>query len=276
MSRLRLKFKLNQGREGIPLDKFAEIAQEADKFLRMLAHDVKIDIPKGDLIAGQFKNGSVLFDVEYAGTSSDVEVQRYARGFEYVSAFPAQLKNKKTRSIQDLINVSTLAQYAKIGKVMDPDEKLGMAVYRNRGVQDKDWRYLSTRRSAEIYEALAATVEYSGSLQGAIFAFHKESRPPYFTIKELSSGTLVNCLFAPHQYKSIVEVLRDRDAIVHVNGLVKASRIDRKPVRMQVEYIEPAEKLTDEDIEHFFGCAPNLTGSLSTAEFISQIRDRDN
>lgn len=44
---------------------------------------------------------------------------------------------------------------------------------------------------------------------------------------------------------------------------------------MIMQQIEVAEKLSDKEFEEFFGSCPNLTGQLSTQEFIDQIRGRN-
>ena len=65
MARIRVRFEINKGQIGAPLDKLGEIASEAEKFLRMLAQDLRLDVKKGDWTALNFENGSVGFDVEF-------------------------------------------------------------------------------------------------------------------------------------------------------------------------------------------------------------------
>ncbi len=279
MPQIKFRVILNEGREGTPLDKLGDITQEMDKFLRMLASDIGIQISKGDFLTSNFKNGSVLFDVKFAGTADEISMERYQKGFQYVSQFPDNYKaSKKIRQslLTSQVRTATIAQYAKMGKIIDPDEKIGMALYGKRGLRKKDWSYLSRVRASEIMDALEDTVEYSGSIQGVISALHKEATPPFILLKELSTDTIIKCVYDPHQYPSIVHALKERDALVHVDGLIKASRIEQKPVRMHVEDITICDRLQDEDIERFFGCAPDLTGALSTSDYIEQIRERSN
>ncbi len=283
MPQIKLRVLLNEGREGTPLDKLGGITQEMDKFLRMLAVDIGIHISKGDFVTSNFRNGSVLFDVKFAGTADETSMERYQKGFQYVSQFPYDNKSNRRSgrtirrsALTSQVKTATIAQYAKMGKIIDPDEKIGMALYGKRGIRKKDWSYLSRVRASEIMDALEDTVEYIGSIQGVISALHKEAMPPFIILKELSTDTLIKCIYGPHQYPSIVHALKERDAVVHVGGLIKASRIEQKPVRMQVEEITISERLLDEHIERFFGCVPKMTGDLSTADYIEHIRERSN
>lgn len=279
MPHIKFRIKLNEGREGAPLDKLGDITQEMDKFLRMLAGDIGIPMSRGDFLTSNFKNGSILFDVEFAGTADEISIERYQNGFRYVSQFPEHINMKrKIRDsvIANQVRTATIAQYARMGKIIDPDEKIGMALYGKRGVRKKDWSYLSRGRASEIMDALEDVIEYLGSIQGVITALHKEATPPFIIVKELSTETMIKCTYEPHLYLSIVHALKERDAVVHVDGLIKASRIEQRPVRMQIDGISISERLLDDDIERFFGCAPGLTGDLSTAEYIDQIRERSN
>jgi hypothetical protein len=48
-----------------------------------------------------------------------------------------------------------------------------------------------------------------------IHALHKESDDPHITIREQVSRNLVKCYFSKEHYDEIVDLLRDRDAVVY-------------------------------------------------------------
>ena len=74
-------------------------------------------------------------------------------------------------------------------------------------------------------------------------------------------------------YQDIVRLLKDKDAVVCVSGMIKANMADRRIEEIHAEKFGASEPFTDEDLEKFFGCAPNITGNQSTQQFIRKIRD---
>lgn len=59
MARLKVRFSINKGRHGAPMAKLGKISEQAEKFLRSLAHDCEIPTKPGEWLAANFKNGSV-------------------------------------------------------------------------------------------------------------------------------------------------------------------------------------------------------------------------
>jgi hypothetical protein len=43
MARIRVRFAVNEGGHGAPLDKLADVAREAERLLRMVAADLSLD-----------------------------------------------------------------------------------------------------------------------------------------------------------------------------------------------------------------------------------------
>jgi hypothetical protein len=81
MSRLRVKLILNEGGEGVPLSQLTDIAEEAEKFLRYLAHDAGLTIQRGEWLARNFVNDSVRFDIEKESFQPIEAVKEFNRLF---------------------------------------------------------------------------------------------------------------------------------------------------------------------------------------------------
>ena len=68
MSELKIKLELNKGRKGVPIDRLAQVANEARKFFEMFAKDVELG--DGEWVAEEFTNGSLGFDNTFVGEAS--------------------------------------------------------------------------------------------------------------------------------------------------------------------------------------------------------------
>ena len=108
-------------------------------------------------------------------------------------------------------------------------------------------------------------------------SLYKESEPPYFDVRELSSQQIVKCIYRPENYLQVVELLKSKDAVVLISGTIKARRIDRKIEEIRVEKMRSTEPLSDDEFSRLRGSAPDLTGDMSTEEFIesSRLPDRN-
>jgi hypothetical protein len=64
------------------------------------------------------------------------------------------------------------------------------------------------------------------------------------------------------------------NAVIHVFGFTSTDVVDRKIEQMEVSKILVAPVLGEDDFERLFGSNRQFTGSLSTQEFINNVRDR--
>ena len=114
-------------------------------------------------------------------------------------------------------------------------------------------------------------------IQGIIHSLYKESSPPYFDARQLSTQDIVKCLYKQEDYRLVVNLLQRRDAVVIVSGLVEPRmRLDRKITEIRIERMRSTEPLSDAEFAKLQGAAPELTGRLSTDDFIERQRRRDN
>jgi hypothetical protein len=209
MARLRLRLQLNKGRLGAPLSKLGRISEQAERFLRALATEVQINNP-GEWLAVNFANGSVSYDAEYQGDVSQAQAAIFSRHLEYVVDY-----DPDAEGAQGMVQPGTLAEYARIGALIDPDEVVGIGIYRDEKTKPI-WRQISYAKTARIRRAVEAPLPTYGAVQGIIHSLQKEARQPYFQVRELATDVLVRCTYT-------VAHGRDQDTW-YIKQLLQAAR----------------------------------------------------
>lgn len=164
----------------------------------------------------------------------------------------------------------TLAQYAKIAKVLGPHEKVAFGLY--HGDEQLPYRYAPlTKREAEILSGfLAEEVTYRGSIHGTIHDIGIEELA--FHLRRAGTRDLVRCDFREYLYHDVHEACERREAVVYVHGLITARRVDREVMKVRAEKIKVAPGLSDERYRAFFGADADYSGQDSSAEFIERGR----
>jgi hypothetical protein len=104
-------------------------------------------------------------------------------------------------------------------------------------------------------------------------SWFKEASPPYFNLRESVSGRMVKCFYDKEDYPHVVSLLQKKNAIIQVIGMVTANLVDRRIEEVHAQKFAIAEELSDADFEKFFGFAPDLTGDLTTEEYVSSVRE---
>ena len=272
MATLRVRLEINKGRVGVPLVKLARVSEEFEKFLRMLGEDVGIESSIGDWIAIRIKDGSFECDAELAGRATTENlIASFNQSFEEISA----LTSNGSASLAQIRTV-TMKQYVKMSKSIDADEKIIFGLYRNGPSEPDKWIDFTKKSAAELQAKIEKIIEYDGSIQGRIDNLNKGVTPPYFTLRDLSTGDRIKCVFPADKYGAVVEALQERNAVVHVFGKLKLIQAENKIDILMVERIEVAEKYQEGDIEKLRGIQPNLIGDMTTEQFINKIRSRGN
>ncbi|HVF57255.1 MAG TPA: hypothetical protein VM934_13960 [Pyrinomonadaceae bacterium] len=254
------------------MDKLAQITAETERFLRMIVEDVNRQIT-GSWIAKDFDNNSVDFTASYVGSISPEQVQACNHALAQTIREDTDFDHFGTQ-----IRRATLLQYAKIAKPIAPDDAIYFGLFDTETESDKptEQHTLTKERSLQIEQTLKVTdrIQYEGSTQGTIMALFKDN-VPHFRLRELYSEEWFPCYFSYTLYDKVIYALQNKDTVVHVAGLITASRTERRPLDMQVKRIENAVEYIEGDLEKFIGCAPYATGDLSTEQFIDLIRGRD-
>ena len=232
----------------------------------MVGEDVGIAGFQADWIATDFKSGSLSFNVESTGTTDEEQVVKFRHAVSDISGYEPQ-RQRPPAGVRN----ETIVQFAKIPTVVDAGESLRLGIFSN-GSPTPEWVPMTKQHAAAVIEYFEDRIEYQGMVHGIVHSLYKESEPPYFDVRDISTGELVKCLFSPDLYKRVVVMLTQKDAIVMVSGMIRARRSDRRIDEMRVERMDAAPSLSDGQFQRFFGCAPNLTGGKSTTRHIGRLR----
>jgi hypothetical protein len=266
MATIRVRFQLNKGRMGAPLSKLGKIAGQAERFLRALATDANIDQSSGEWLALNFDNGSVSYDAEFQGIVSPAQAMIFNRHSEYVVDF-----DPDAEGIQGMARAETLAEFARLGALLDADEVIGIGLYQERRKKPV-WRQISYAKTVAVRQAVEAPLPTYGAVQGIIHSLQKEAKQPYFQIRELSTESLVKCTYTSAQYSEVANALQERTTVIHVSGDITYDRIARIVSELRMDRMERSRVLTPAEFEEFFGSAPQFTGEMSTGGYMDSIR----
>lgn len=276
MAQLRIRIELKRPRKGIELPKLIRLAEEAQKFLRMVAEDVGIRPDEGTWVAENFYNQGIGFDNDFQFAEVDqAQVASYIHAVDVITMIDRE-NSWQARGIRPL----TVLQSAKMAAIADDDEvvRLGLLKADVTGLAphvDVDWRPLPKPRAHEIIEFYQATVEYRGMIQGLIHSLFKEAAPPYFTLRDFASRELVRCEFKAGDWPSLHQALTRKDGVVLVAGWLRVKRVDKAIELMRVDKIQGTKAVSENELKAFFGSAPGWTGDMTTDEFIKSVRTDD-
>jgi len=115
-------------------------------------------------------------------------------------------------------------------------------------------------------------VVYYGGMRGKIHSIFKKAFNPYIKIRDVLTDKLIVCYYPKKSYGEIVRLLEERDSTVAVFGRIIADRTDHSIIQIWAEKFEVLPKYQEGDREKFIGCAPDLTGGLSSEEYIRRNR----
>ena len=266
MARIRVRFQINKGRTGAPLSKLGDLSKQIERFLTAVAADVDVVAKPGEWLALNFDNGSVSYDAEFQGDVRPARAAEYARALEFIADY-----DPESEGTNNLVSHASLIEFARVGGLLDPDESLRFGIYLPRRAKPK-WRTISYSKSAQIRREMESPIYGYGSVQGLIHTLHKEAKDPYVQLRELSTESLVRCHYPLQLYSSVVEALRERTTVVLVGGNMRYDKATKALQEIRMDRIEKARILSAAEFEQFFGSAPDLTGDLTTDEFVDMIR----
>jgi hypothetical protein len=265
MTKIRVPMVLNKGKRGIPLHKLSGIVKETENFLGMLAEDIGLSGDKNQWLGFDFKSSSVSFTAEYTPPVETPTARQFANYFDDI---------RRGKYVQE-VRSGTRYQYAKIAEQLEEDDVVEFGIYKDPEGLIADFLQLSKRDVPMIIGEIQRAVESYGSVQGVIHSIYMGSRPRHFFIRELSTNNLIKCIYSSEQYPELMKVLQKESIVVHVHGEIKTDMINLEIEQMDMLQIEASDKLSDKEFEEFFGSCPNLTGKLSTQDFINQVRGRN-
>lgn len=282
MSNLRIQIEIHKGIRGVPLHKLSQIVGDIQRFLSMLSEDIGLAVKAESWIGLDFTNGSLAFVAEKVEAVAPEEI------LSFNAAFVSIVDKQPIAPVRR----ATIAQYAKIADPIEPEEAVSFDLFEpeeehvyepEEGIEYVHHEVPPVRRlqltrseALAIQTEVQAKVRAYGALQGRIHSLFLGSRPAYFNLRELSTGSLVKCVYKPKVYPEIASALQRRNAVLHVYGYTTTDIVERKLEEMEVARVVLAPTLTDEQFDQLFGAKPGFTGKLTTQEFINYARDRGN
>jgi len=267
MATFRVRFKLNPGRTGIALGKLSKQTENIEQFLRSLATDLGHDDAPGQWLAKDFKDGSFNNTAEYQAV---VEADAAAR---FNDAVLALAKYGPSKKIPSFVSHATIDRFATLREGLDPDENIGIAVFDVDTGRMKRWTFVDRLALEYIGASVESEVKYVGAVMGRTHEWNKGAREPYIIIRELNTGELVKCVYSDTDYSKVAALFKEKTSVVVIQGLVSYNRITGKTLITIAREFDIAPDFSEKDFEEFFGCAPGLTGGMSTEDFISRGRD---
>lgn len=270
MATLRIRFKLNPGREGIALGKLSKQTENIELFLRSLASDLGVDDSTGMWLASKFTNGSVFTTAEYQAI---VEAQ-LAYDFNDDVLALVNYKPAKKPLPSNISNV-TVDRFARLRESLDPDENIGIGIIDVENEKKIKWNNVSRLHLEEIGDSVETESIYLGAIMGQTYEWNKGAAKPFLMIREITSGDLVKCIYRDDDYDKVAKLFQKKNSVVTVYGTVILNRLTGKSEVISSDGFEIAPEFSKEDYEKFFGCAPDLTDGLSAAEYIAKGRNSE-
>lgn len=268
MAKIRIAVEFNRGRSRASLSRFGSLCSDLNKFLVSAAKDVGIDI--GEFSAFDFTNRSVAFKAE----SPDIEDAKAAKYRGEIRELIAYEPSKGTW--KGVLTGRSLKSYSTISEHMELDDTLEIALLDSANEDQWDsfsWLQIKKRHAEAIAEFISEPISYYGSVFGKIHSLFKEGDEPHFTLRESVSNRLVACHYRNEDYATIYDLLKERDAHVHVAGIIVFSREMNEIESIDCERMKRVSELSDEQTRGVLQELGNVTGALTTEDFIKKIRD---
>jgi hypothetical protein len=239
MSYLRLRITLNKGKRGISLEKLEQVVEEMRKFLYSMGDDLDLTEPT-NWVGVDFKNSSLEFTNEY---HLSVDTARLTR-------FNGAIITLARSEYPPSLSASTSEHFFNVASLLDSDEIADIAVFSEDGNPISHEISRRTATLARFIDVLPFR-QTAGAVQGKIHSLYKESRPPHFMLRELSTGNLIKCVYGVDDYPAIIKALEDRDQVLHVRGTVVTDTRERNIDHVIVKQILLAGSYGFEDVENF-------------------------
>ena len=246
MPKLRVKIEINKGGVGVKLFKLSGIAEESLRFFQMLCKDAGIDAKPADWIAQNFGNECVDYECQTEKAVPKRKADRYTAGLRSVVNFTPNTSPFTIRR-------GTIRQFSHITKSLDAKEVVSFGIFRDPNRDYVDWFHLSREMGLKIQAEIPACVRYYGQIQGIVHAFHKEADDPHVTIREHIFGGLVKCFFPRDQYDGIVNLLREKSAVVYTEGMISENIITGEIESVESERYKVLKPITYLDLDAIFG-----------------------
>jgi hypothetical protein len=265
MARIKIRIELNRGREGILPRKLIAHTERLEEFLKSLANDLNVPREKNEWLAKDFENGSCLYTLELQAVENAAKVAEFNSRFRGLTSYSPESDTPPT-GVSEL----TLLKYSDLRESLDVDEPIRFGIY--EGEDKPDWITGSRTQMQEVADSTNVRAEYIGSVMGIVHELNKGANPPYIKVRDLVSGDLIRCDYQNKDYDHVVALVKKRDAVVNVYGLITVNRLTKRVELVKATLFELAPTFSKSDYEAFFGCSPKLLDGESSEDYIRKNR----
>lgn len=267
MAKLRIRFKLNPGREGVPLGKLSKQSENIEKFLRSIAADLNADNSKNGWVADKFKSGSLEETISLMAEVSDETVENFDEAMNYLLKFGIGKK-----PIPSFLGVGTIECYSALRQNLDPDERLGIGLFHPKTGRAKPFNLIDRLQLEAVGKSIETEARYIGAVMGTTHEWNKGAEKPFIVIRELNSQELIRCNYSDGDYAKVAKIFENKAAIVIIEGSISLNLITSKTEVLLATGFDFAPSFSEEDFNKFFGAAPGITGDLTSEQFVAKGR----
>lgn len=265
MGRLRFKLEINPGGHGVRLDKLGKLSGSVERFLRNLADDAGAKLTIGDLVASDFYDSSFGSTVESVSDFDHGAMVSFDEGIEFFSSYgeaatPQQVPSKFTKK--------TIQSFVALGDEMDNEEAIRIGLL--TGSDEPKWEKLTKSAAVLMKEALEAPFSFHGSVQGRLATWYKDSG--YFNLKDFASAATVKCSYPIGLYTKVYAAFEDKDAVVHLGGMITADRLTGSPTEITVSDVLVYPRLSDAEFSALPGSVKDMIGDEDVVSFLDRMR----
>jgi hypothetical protein len=268
MPQFRIRVELFKGQKSIELSRLSSLPEELTKLFKSIADDAGVPPGENQWRATNFADGSL----EFTALSSD---QLTANTSKRCARIANAIFAGDPRKARDAgVTERTLLQYASLARNVKSGETVCLGAFRTAQQQKPTKLYpVTAERVDRLTSDVRPVLEYHGEVLGFIHALYVGSDRPHFDLRDIAREDIVKCYFRRDLYSTIVTALTPRERRVHVVGTIHANRLNRSIESITVERIELVSPLSEDELEQFYGSAPDITGGRTSEEFISDARD---
>lgn len=266
---LKFRLEINRGLDAIEIGQLESAVVEFRKLLDGIFEDLNFSKDSIRWIASNFEIGSLCYDYV---SESEVEDELHGLANRAVSQVISGSRNDA--EVDLYIHRKTRAQAKRLFRPFSTGGSLAIGIYTDPGLA-KPSSWITAPDNFLVETVAEATPRYSsyGEIQGRIYALHKEGNHPKIRVKDGSSGEMVDCFYRNELYPKILIALQNPNSIVFVSGFTTED-VDTGAIKsMTIESIENAPAWDEDEFNSMIGSFPELTGSLSTEEYINHIRN---
>lgn len=232
--------------------KLGKIAEQTEKFLRIYAADLGLDVKSGDWLAADFKNSSVEFQAEFPKEVTHAVAQFFSTGLEVLADFDPDAEGLNGR-----VSATAALEYSRIGSLLDPDEIIRMGIM-SPDARAPRWRDITYSALSSIRRDLEQPVTAHGSVQGILHAWFKEAKEPHFQLRELATDALIKVLYSEDLYDKVARAVQERNTTLMVEGQILYDKISKNALELKANRINSMQMMSPQEFDEVFGCAPSF------------------